>query len=118
MLALAGAAIAFRPATSKLDLNRAASSVAMPVVAAGIIFASATPVHAAATRPSTGEQIFQGNCAACHMGGQNVIMPMKTLELAVRLALEGASHMPTSLLDALIQPPRPFAGAPAVPGRR
>ena len=27
-----------------------------------------------------GETIFEGNCAACHAGGQNVIMPEKTLE--------------------------------------
>mmetsp|Transcript_41665 Transcript_41665/g.30620 ORF Transcript_41665/g.30620 Transcript_41665/m.30620 type:complete len:135 (-) Transcript_41665:29-433(-) len=27
-----------------------------------------------------GEQIFNANCAACHAGGQNVIMPDKTLE--------------------------------------
>ena len=27
-----------------------------------------------------GESVFNGNCAACHAGGQNVIMPEKTLE--------------------------------------
>jgi len=27
-----------------------------------------------------GEKIFDANCAACHAGGQNVIMPEKTLE--------------------------------------
>merc|ERR1719237_1901060 len=27
-----------------------------------------------------GEQVFDANCAACHAGGQNVIMPEKTLE--------------------------------------
>merc|ERR1712127_362937 len=27
-----------------------------------------------------GEQIFNANCGACHAGGQNVIMPEKTLE--------------------------------------
>mmetsp|Transcript_16732 Transcript_16732/g.13598 ORF Transcript_16732/g.13598 Transcript_16732/m.13598 type:complete len:95 (-) Transcript_16732:111-395(-) len=27
-----------------------------------------------------GETIFNANCAACHAGGQNVIMPEKTLE--------------------------------------
>ena len=27
-----------------------------------------------------GEQVFNANCAACHAGGQNVIMPDKTLE--------------------------------------
>mmetsp|Transcript_26740 Transcript_26740/g.55835 ORF Transcript_26740/g.55835 Transcript_26740/m.55835 type:complete len:139 (+) Transcript_26740:58-474(+) len=26
-----------------------------------------------------GEQVFSANCAACHAGGQNVIMPEKTL---------------------------------------
>ena len=31
-----------------------------------------------------GEQVFAGNCAACHAGGQNVIMPEKTLELVRR----------------------------------
>jgi cytochrome c6 len=29
---------------------------------------------------AAGEQIFNANCAACHAGGQNVIMPEKTLE--------------------------------------
>lgn len=27
-----------------------------------------------------GEQLFRANCAACHSGGKNVIMPEKTLE--------------------------------------
>ena len=27
-----------------------------------------------------GASVFGGNCAACHAGGQNVIMPEKTLE--------------------------------------
>ena len=27
-----------------------------------------------------GEQIFTGNCAACHRGGENPIMPDKTLK--------------------------------------
>ena len=29
---------------------------------------------------ANGESIFNANCAACHAGGQNVIMPEKTLE--------------------------------------
>ena len=29
---------------------------------------------------AAGEQVFNANCAACHAGGQNVIMPEKTLE--------------------------------------
>ena len=79
MLSLTGAALAFRPPVAMLELNRAAASVAMPVVAAGLIAAaSAMPAHAA-VKPSTGEQVFQGNCAACHAGGRNVIRPEKTL---------------------------------------
>lgn len=29
---------------------------------------------------SNGEQIFSANCAACHTGGNNVIVPEKTLK--------------------------------------
>jgi len=29
---------------------------------------------------ASGEQLFSANCAACHVGGQNIIMPEKTLE--------------------------------------
>ena len=36
------------------------------------------PVFAADA--GAGEQVFNANCAACHAGGQNVIMPDKTLE--------------------------------------
>merc|ERR1712085_132419 len=39
-----------------------------------------TPAHAIAANPDQGEQVFNVNCAACHAGGQNVIMPEKTLE--------------------------------------
>lgn len=42
--------------------------LAVPVSSAGDVMA--------------GEQIFRSNCAACHSGGTNVIMPEKTLEKA------------------------------------
>ena len=35
---------------------------------------------AIAANVDNGEQVFNANCAACHAGGQNVIMPEKTLE--------------------------------------
>jgi len=38
----------------------------------------ATPAFAGDV--GAGESVFSGNCAACHAGGQNVIMPEKTLE--------------------------------------
>lgn len=36
---------------------------------------SAEPVNLAA-----GEQVFSANCSACHAGGNNIIMPEKTLK--------------------------------------
>jgi len=51
-----------------------------PVLAAGVLATS--PELAFAGDAGAGEQIFSGNCAACHAGGQNVIMPEKTLEQA------------------------------------
>mmetsp|Transcript_41378 Transcript_41378/g.50329 ORF Transcript_41378/g.50329 Transcript_41378/m.50329 type:complete len:144 (-) Transcript_41378:152-583(-) len=48
-------------------------------VAAGLAIAGvATPAFAGDV--AAGEQVFNANCAACHAGGQNVIMPDKTLE--------------------------------------
>merc|ERR1712084_100718 len=44
----------------------------------GIAFGAASP--ALAGDVAAGEQVFNANCAACHAGGQNVIMPDKTLE--------------------------------------
>lgn len=41
-------------------------------------FLVASPAFAADA--GAGEQVFNANCAACHAGGQNVIMPEKTLE--------------------------------------
>merc|ERR1711862_192746 len=50
----------------------------MGAVAAVIAVSAASPAFAADA--AAGEQIFNANCAACHAGGQNVIMPEKTLE--------------------------------------
>jgi len=50
------------------------------VIAAGLLATGAAPAFAGDA--GAGEQIFSGNCAACHAGGQNVIMPEKTLEQA------------------------------------
>jgi len=52
----------------------------VPVLAAGVLATAAEPAFAGDA--AAGEQIFSGNCAACHAGGQNVIMPEKTLEQA------------------------------------
>ncbi|CCP38048.1 cytochrome c553 (plastid) [Chondrus crispus] len=43
-----------------------------------IIFTGAHSILAADLE--AGEQVFSANCAACHAGGKNVIMPDKTLQ--------------------------------------
>eukprot|EP00543_Licmophora_paradoxa_P000960 CAMPEP_0202443084 /NCGR_PEP_ID=MMETSP1360-20130828/2438_1 /ASSEMBLY_ACC=CAM_ASM_000848 /TAXON_ID=515479 /ORGANISM="Licmophora paradoxa, Strain CCMP2313" /LENGTH=131 /DNA_ID=CAMNT_0049058671 /DNA_START=34 /DNA_END=429 /DNA_ORIENTATION=+ len=57
---------------SPKDIVKAAASGA-------VIFGIATS-PAFAGDVGAGEQVFNANCAACHAGGQNVIMPEKTLE--------------------------------------
>eukprot|EP00565_Helicotheca_tamesis_P003315 CAMPEP_0185727790 /NCGR_PEP_ID=MMETSP1171-20130828/3381_1 /TAXON_ID=374046 /ORGANISM="Helicotheca tamensis, Strain CCMP826" /LENGTH=138 /DNA_ID=CAMNT_0028396423 /DNA_START=123 /DNA_END=539 /DNA_ORIENTATION=- len=59
----------------KVDLGKAAQA---GVVAAGLMAGVASPAFAGDV--GAGEQVFNANCAACHAGGQNVIMPDKTLE--------------------------------------
>ena len=55
-------------------IQQAAGAAAVSAVAFGL----AAPAFAASV--ANGEQVFNANCAACHAGGQNVIMPEKTLE--------------------------------------
>jgi len=62
-----------------------------PVLAAGVLATSAEPAFAGDA--AAGEAIFSGNCAACHAGGQNVIMPEKTLEQsALEEYLDGGAN--------------------------
>lgn len=42
------------------------------------LFYTAPVVHAADL--AAGEQVFSANCSACHAGGNNAIMPEKTLK--------------------------------------
>uniref|UniRef100_A0A7S1ZXA3 Cytochrome c-553 n=1 Tax=Trieres chinensis TaxID=1514140 RepID=A0A7S1ZXA3_TRICV len=63
------------PQAPKIDLGKAAQAGA---VAGALAFGIAGPAFAGDV--GAGEQVFNANCAACHAGGQNVIMPDKTLE--------------------------------------
>jgi cytochrome c6 len=38
------------------------------------------PSSALAADVANGAKVFQNNCAACHMGGKNVVMAAKTLQ--------------------------------------
>lgn len=44
----------------------------------GTIFYTPQILHAADL--AAGEQVFSANCTACHAGGNNAIMPQKTLK--------------------------------------
>ena len=80
-LGIALASFAFSPpGGSKLaQPPKGLAELALPVLAAGVLAVGA-PVAAFAADAAAGQQIFDGNCAACHAGGQNVIVPEKTLE--------------------------------------
>merc|ERR1712127_100933 len=54
--------------------------VAQAGAVAAAVTAGVAVAPAFAGDVAAGEQVFNANCAACHQGGQNVIMPEKTLE--------------------------------------
>lgn len=93
-LGIALASLAFSPpAGSKLaQPPKGLAELALPVLAAGVLAVGA-PVAAFAADAAAGQQIFDGNCAACHAGGQNVIVPEKTLEKDVRRATQFCARM-------------------------
>merc|ERR1740139_454961 len=65
--------------TVKMSLSNNVAKVAKAgIVAAAITIVGVSP--ALAGDVEAGSQLFSVNCAACHAGGQNVIMPEKTLE--------------------------------------
>ena len=70
-------AAAFNAPISKISETKASAMAA----AAALTFAAAP---AFAGDKGAGEAVFAGNCAACHAGGQNVIVPDKTLQQDVR----------------------------------
>ena len=73
MLSFAVSTLAFSAPTSKVFDSKAAAAGAAAAL-------SLVAMPAFAGNAAAGESVFSGNCAACHAGGQNVIMPDKTLE--------------------------------------
>ena len=61
---------------------QASKSQNAAMAAAVLGAALAMPNAAFAGDAEAGEAVFMGNCNACHAGGQNVIMPEKTLQQA------------------------------------
>lgn len=58
----------------------------LPRVKGALVAGAAAALRAAAPAKAAdlalGEEVFGNNCAACHMGGQNSVMPDKTLQKA------------------------------------
>merc|ERR1719453_915904 len=87
MLSAVTAALAFNAPISKVADTKVAAAGAAAAFAL-----VATPAFAGDV--GAGEQVFSGNCAACHAGGQNVIMPEKTLQQeALEEYLEGGANV-------------------------
>jgi len=72
------------------------------VGAAGLLSAPAMAVDGAALE--RGEQIFISNCAACHMGGGNVIRANRTLKISdLNNHVEAYSSSPLEALEHEIE---------------
>ncbi|KAG2441630.1 hypothetical protein HXX76_003250 [Chlamydomonas incerta] len=75
----------------KRDVRIAPLTSAALAVTASILLSG--PASAAADL-ALGAQVFNGNCAACHMGGRNSVMPEKTLDkAAIEAYLEGGFNI-------------------------
>lgn len=66
-------------AAAAVDQSRAPWPVALAAVA--VVMGMAPAANATADL-ALGAQVFNGNCAACHQGGRNVVQPEKTLDKA------------------------------------
>jgi cytochrome c6 len=72
------------------------------VGAAGLLSGPAMAVDGAALE--RGEQIFNSNCAACHMGGGNVIRANRTLKISdLNNHVEAYSSSPLEALEHEIE---------------
>ena len=69
-----------RMAHLQASIQMSAQANAAKVAAAGAALLVATPAFAGDA--DAGEKIFNANCAACHAGGQNSVVPDHTLEKA------------------------------------
>jgi cytochrome c6 len=90
-------------------------AIALTVLAT--VFAFGAPASAADA--AAGAQIFSANCAACHAGGNNAVMPTKTLKAdALKTYLAGYKDGSKSLEEAIAYQVTNGQGAmPAFGGR-
>ena len=60
-------------------MHTSLAAAVAPAAAAAVLASTALP--ACAGDMDLGEAVFAGNCAPCHRGGRNIIVPDKTLQL-------------------------------------
>ena len=73
------------------SVQMSAHGNAAKVAAAGAALLVATPAFAGDA--GAGEKIFNANCAACHAGGQNSVVPDHTLEKAAIEKVRQSAHL-------------------------
>eukprot|EP00878_Enallax_costatus_P000181 GHUV01000235.1.p1 GENE.GHUV01000235.1~~GHUV01000235.1.p1 ORF type:complete len:163 (+),score=50.59 GHUV01000235.1:158-646(+) len=72
---------------------RVAATGALSAVVAASALLSASVAHAGADL-ALGKQVFDGNCAACHAGGNNTVIPDHTLrKAAMEQFLQGGFNL-------------------------
>ena len=91
VLALAALFEAFEAPMARVA-QTAMKAAAPALVAGALVMGDAGTAFAA--NAAVGERIFDGNCAACHAGGTNVILPQKTLEKEVRCPAPSLPSLP------------------------
>ena len=91
VLALAALFEAFEAPMARVA-QTAMKAAAPALVAGALVMGDAGTAFAA--NAAVGERIFDGNCAACHAGGTNVILPQKTLEKEVRSPAPSLPSLP------------------------
>ncbi|KAG2499973.1 hypothetical protein HYH03_002258 [Edaphochlamys debaryana] len=86
----AGSAPAARSRNVAVASASSRAPVAVSLLSAAALLLAGAPNAARAADLALGEQVFNGNCAACHMGGRNSVIPDRTLDKAALEAyLEG-----------------------------
>nr|AAA33081.1 pre-apocytochrome c552 [Chlamydomonas reinhardtii] len=83
-------------AAAKRGADVAPLTSALAVTASILLTTGAASASAADL--ALGAQVFNGNCAACHMGGRNSVMPEKTLDkAALEQYLDGGFKVESSI---------------------
>ena len=117
MLAISSSSDALTPSTTNNHMPPAAAAAAakaLPVVAAGVLAASAVLPAYADGDLEAGKAVFSGNCAACHKGGRNIIQQEKTLQLAaLEQYLDGGANPAAVKKQVVAHVSSPSTCAPA-----